>query len=200
MIGTIFIFSCAQKNTIVTICNRYTNIIDSIYFPHNSKSYSFFLKNGEEKKIEVDVSNLSPGQDGVLAAYIFRNSKKVIASFNYDEMGLEKEPPGSHIYLFENGYQNIDRNLVEPNEFYIYIDNKSEKQIDSITVWAKKISPFIDQKGGISIKVPYAKFKEKPELIIYQAGIKCLIKINHDWDNWNYNQTLYTFEKNHYKK
>ena len=68
------LYACGN-NTTVSFINKSDQILDSAYFPHNKKSYALLLKKGEEKKIEIDISAIEPGQDGTLNVWIYRNKK-----------------------------------------------------------------------------------------------------------------------------
>lgn len=193
-----FFYSCGQLTTTVTIHNKSKDTIDSVYFPHNKKSHFLDIKNGEQKKFTIDISTLKAGQDGILEMYLYKNKKVFFASFNYDESGVDDEPTGSHVYLFDNGYQNIDKEPVTPAEFYLYLINKSDVLIDSIK-FAGSIQHFIYTAGTkkeITIKLPYITFSKNSRLNIFQNGMNYTILIDHDWDNWNNNQEIYYLNKN----
>ena len=191
------LYACGN-NTTVSFINKSDQILDSAYFPHNKKSYALLLKKGEEKKIEIDISAIEPGQDGTLNVWIYRNKKILPASFSYDEFGMEHEPPGSRIYVFDKGYQNIDRALEKPTEFDLYLSNKSDYPIDSVKFGEKQIkaSLYRYDNGGVTIKLLYNEVEKKPVITLFQNKNKYLITFEHDWDNWNYNQgSFYLYNK-----
>lgn len=192
IVSSFLLYACGN-NTTVTFINKSDQILDSVFFPHSKKSYPLFLKKGEQKKIEIDISTIQPGQDGILGVWIYRNKKILPASFGYDEFGMENEPPGSSIYVFEKGYQNIDRPLKKPTEFDLYLSNKSGLPVDSVKFGEKQLKAALYpyNNGDVTIKLIYDEVEKKPEITLFQNNRKYVIAFEHDWDNWNYNQGMY---------
>ena len=191
------IVSCVSQKTSLTLHNKSQHVIDSVFFPYNNKTIILNIKPGDIQKFLVDISDVKSYQDGTIGLYIYRSDKKILGSyFSYDEIGLNSEPKGSNLYIFDNGVQGIDKNLVEPEELELYFSKQSEVHPDSVTTMflsapQKCYKNFRD--STIYIKLPYKEFKENPKLNIYLNKKKFTITIQHDWDIWgsNSNQEIY---------
>jgi hypothetical protein len=189
-------FSCRGHDVdIITlqITNRSHNLIDSIIIPYKKIK----IKNvevGETETVKIDVSDYNSYDEGIIPVYIYQNQRKFTGQFGLHDWAVfaKKE---EHIYLFDKGINNKDEPLLKPTDFTLLIISKTLAGIDSVdlsplVLRTKKIS-----KSFTDLTLDFNLFEKEPLIKIYQKRKLYIIKVDHDWNNWNDNaDVIYVYD------
>jgi len=192
--------SCVSQTTVLTVENKSDYIIDSFFLPDINKSIVDKIKPGETKEVKINNSEIPSYMDGSLGVWLYRSDNRVLGStFSYDEFSINERPPGSYMFVYNNGIQGIEKEPSEPKEFELYLSKSSEIRPDSVTT--NFLSPpqrcYKDFKdSAIYIKLPFKDFKENPTLNIHYKNKKYSLFVSHDWEIWNTNIEIYCLKKN----
>jgi hypothetical protein len=163
-------------------------MIDSVIIPYKEiKAVS--IRPGEKYTLIVDVSDFNNQHEGVIPFYIFQNQKKISGSFGFHDYGMffKKE---EYIYVYDKGFNYKDEDLKKPDLIKIFLVRKISYAIDSIEISPLILKKKTFQSTFIELLLDYALFEKNPEIKFYQKGKPYMIKVEHDWDNWNYNQVI----------
>lgn len=197
-------FGCSLgKNSdtiILHITNRSHSPIDSIIIPYKETKIKESIETGNTFTIKLDVSRFNSGHEGIIPVFLYQNKKSFSGQFGFHDWGVfaEKE---EHIYLFDNGINYKDELLQKPLEITVFIIPKTSAAIDSI-----EIALAVLKKKNITVTyteliLDFDLFEQKPEIKLYQKGKWYILKVDHNWDNWNNTQEIiYVYDNGVFSK
>ncbi len=191
LLSLIFFMSCkGQKNldTItIHVTNRSHNPIDSIIVPYKQIKVKEGVGIGKTFSINIDVNQLGSYSEGYFPIFIYQKERKFIGQFGFHDWGtLTKKE--EHVYLFDKGINYKDEALKKPVELQLFIIPKTSLGIDSVVISQSALKKKNVASTFTELLLDYESFEKAPEIKIYQNGRSYILKIDHDWDNWNYNQ------------
>ncbi len=118
-----------KDKIVLQIINRSSVPIDSINISHADLKIK--EKIDQATTIEVDVPKAFPSEEGPLLMFIYQGAHFFKASWGFCDFGscVANNKP---IYVFDHGINYEDVPPVMPEEFILYVNNMTDKNIDSI--------------------------------------------------------------------
>lgn len=181
-----FLISCSgqdkEEKYYLHIVNKSSQTIDSICI-HGNKKISEEVNAGQAKTIDIDLSNDDISGEGGFPLFIYQSDIRYTARWGFHDWGQMARKYDS-IFLFDNGVNYTNKNLVKPKEFTLFLTDKMSPAIDSIHTEALK-TMILKQGGGFELRLDFDKFENNPVLTIYQKDKVHNTRIEHNWKDWN---------------
>ncbi len=177
-----------SKKHFVSIINKTTIAIDSVLLYPKLKMLQPL---GPRKiwTIQIDLEDVKTSGEGAFPIFIFQNNKKYSAQWGFHDWGYMAKQHDS-VYLFANGVNYKEENLIKPVDFILFIGYKTSEKIDSIRVAPGTIRKQFDRSLNTELILDFDKFKIDPQIKIYQQGKMFNVRIDHDWTDWNNAQEI----------
>jgi len=192
-----------EKNSdtlILHITNRSHSPIDSIVIPYKETKVKEKIEAGKTFTIKLDVSQFNSGHEGFIPVFLYQNKKSFSGQFGFHDWGVfaEKE---EYIYLFDHGINYKDEELKKPIEMNLLLIPKTSLGIDSIEVALSVLKKKNINATYTELILDFELFEKEPEIKLYQKGTWYILKVDHNWDNWNNTQEIiYVYENGIFSK
>ena len=182
--------ACEQKTIIkLSIVNRSSYSLDSIIFPDQNIVWNRQIKKGEKKMFTIDVSKVKVNLEGSESIFIYYKKRKMACFWGIHTLGgFERKEEA--IYVFDNGINDKDSPLLKPKDFTFYIMNNSSQSLDSVNIPEVKIYQKRSGKAFVEFLLDYNEIQKNPLVKVIQNKKEYSIKIQHDWNDWNYNKSF----------
>jgi hypothetical protein len=196
-----FLISCTGQEKkgkySLHIINKSSMPIDSILI-HKGIKISQEVGIGQTKSVEIDLSNEDIAGEGAFPSFIYQNGKKYYAQWGFHDWSKLAKTYDS-IYLFDNGVNYKNENLVKPKELTLFLIDKMSSGIDSIYTEAL-ITKYV-KPTYIELSLDFGKIEKNPVLKIYQGGKFFIVGVDHDWNDWNNTQEfIYVYDEGVFSK
>jgi len=192
VLSALCVFSCSGQQPPDTITlhitNRSDNLIDSVVIGYKQIKM-IAIKPGEKQTLKIDVSQFPSQHEGVIPVYVYKNERKFAAQFGFHDWGVFPKKEES-LYVFDKGINNKDELVTKPLHLILYVIPKTSTAIDSIEISSLILKKKTKQPTFTELLLDFSLFEKEPEIKVHQKGKVYTLKIDHDWNNWNYNQEL----------
>ncbi len=120
-----------------------------------------------------------------LLLYVYQNGKRWSAQWGFCDFGqclLTNNP----IYFFKHGFSYTEKAPGMPKQFTIYIENKTNHNIDSVKSKYPKGIQFISDLKSNPLKIicNYSLIREGPILYLFSQKKYEIDLSYYDWENW----------------
>lgn len=176
-----------QQKIRISITNYSTASIDSIIVPYKNTKFNKKIYSRETRTIEVEMPKRIPNKSG-LSLYLYQKGKKNVIGWGYCD--LECIQTIKNIYVFDNGITFKDEKLLKPKEITLYVFDRTSKRVDSIIPANGSLKKKNITNKYIELNLDFENFEKDPKLKIYQQGKIYIIKVDHNWEDWNSTQEI----------
>lgn len=192
--------SCSgQKSTTLTFMNRSSNDIDSIVIQAPVRIVLGKLVPGQQYAKTLSV-RIDTHNEGIFPFLVHQNGKVISGVWGFHDFGMLSSA-NEVFYIFENGISSTDAPIPKPKEFTIYFYNASSRALDSFINSNNAIRKIIERTPrSFEIVYDYNEIEKLKKFAIAIDSKQKNSTIDHDFTNWNYNQTFFYFENDSLKK
>jgi hypothetical protein len=184
----------------LTFINKSSFIIDSIVIQNPEKIVIGIITVGQRFSKNINDVQMKTNNEGAFPFAVYQNDKVLTGTWGFHDFGMLNSKKET-FYIHDNGITYTDQPLLKPKEFKLYFYNASTQLIDSIMDTNGAIIKVNESSPrNIEVVYDYDKIEQIKEFVIAIAGKRWSSKIDHDFSNWNYNQTSFHFENNTLKK
>ena len=193
--------SChSQNNVSLTFVNKSSFAIDSIVIQNPEKVIIGKITVGQQFSKSLNDVQVNTNNEGAFPFAVYQKDKVLTGTWGFHDFGMLSSKKET-FYIHDNGITSTDKPLQKPKEFKLYFYNASSRLIDSI----------IDTNGAIiqvnessprnfEVVYDYDKLEHFKEFAIAIDKKRWSSKIDHDFSNWNSNQSFFYFENDTLKK
>src|SRR5690606_2035361 len=143
---------------------------------------------------------LNTNNEGTFPCAVYQKNKVFTGTWGFHDFGMLSSKMET-FYIHDNGITSSDKSLKKPAEFKLYFYNASSQMIDSIIDTNDAIIKVNESSPrNFEVVYDYDKIEHYKEFAIAIGRKRWSSKIDHDFSNWNYAQTLFHFENDSLKK
>jgi len=188
------------KTITLYITNRSSVPIDSLFFPYRQITIKENIETGKTLIVKVDIDKRDINTDGAFPVFLYQKERTFRGRFGFHDWEVVAKNE-EHIYLFNKGINYKDEKPKKPTEINLLLIPKTSSGIDSIEIDSSILKKKVVQTNYIELTLDFTLFEKNPEVKIYQNGNPYVLRIDHDWDNWNYNQEfIYVYDNGIFSK
>ena len=185
-----FLFtSCSGQEVKVSIINKSSAKIDSVIFPYVKGKLEGEINPGQAKSTIIYLKSEQLKREGSFPILIYQKGKSFSSTYGFHDWGKISQKE-NNLYFFDNGINTKDLPLKKPEEFTLFVVDQSTTPTDSITVKPQSLKRIVPLAKSIEIVVDFEEFSNEPILIISRKGFSMEVRVDRDWNNWNFDKEI----------
>ncbi len=194
-----FLFcSCYGQNTsTLTFVTQLK--VDSIVISKPDRVILENLPIGQQYSKSLTKILINSNREGAFPFTVYLNGKTLTGTWGFHDFGrlaLKNET----FYIFNNGITTTERQLEKPKNFIIYFYNASTKSVDTFFSMNNSIKKVTElSPRSFEIIYDFDNIQKSNDFSVIINGERKSSNIEHDFDNWNINQTFFYYENDSIK-
>ena len=193
--------SCYSKNsTTLTFVNNSSFYVDSIVIQYPHKIVFEGLRVGQQYSKTIKDVEINSNDEGLFPFAVFKKGSVLGGTWGFHDWGTLASA-NETFYIFDNGVASRNESLKKPQEFKLYFYNASVEKVDSFINSQNAILK-VNENSPRKFEIVYDfnKIEASKVFSVAIGGKRKSSLIEHDFSNWNNNQTFFHFEKDSLKK
>lgn len=193
--------SCfGQSSTTLTFVNKSNWEIDSIVLFKPDRVVLKKIDVKQQYSKTLDYIQINTNREGAFPFTVYTKEKTLLGSWGFHDFGMLISKT-EVFYIFDNGINTTGTPIEKPKELKLYFYNASNESINSFFAFrntlkeVKELSP-----RSFEIIFDFDSIEKSNDFIVIINGKRKVCKIEHDFNNWNDNQTFLYYENNSIKK
>lgn len=196
-----FLFcSCYGQNTsTLTFVNKSQLKVDSIVISKPDRVILENLPIGQQYSKSLTNILINSNRESAFPFTVYLNGKTLTGTWGFHDFGrlaLKNET----FYIFNNGITRTERQLEKPKNFIIYFYNASTKSVDTFFSGNNSIKKVTElSPRSFEIIYDFDNIQKSNDFSVIINGERKSSNIDHDFNNWNINQTFFYYENDSIK-